>query len=187
MRADARRNRERILDATTALVLEQGDEPARDAIAARAGVGIGTLYRHFPDRQDLLHAVAGRVLDGAIEAGTAAVAAAERGADALAHYLHAAVDLGVGVLHVIHGLVDEPGWPDRRARVAAVLDDLVTSGHRDGSIQAGVTVDDVAFAVIRICRPLRVGVEPEVERTLAHRHVDLLLTGLTDPLAGGSR
>ena len=49
MRADARRNRERLLDAAIGLILEVGGEPTRDALAAHAGVGIGTVYRHFPD------------------------------------------------------------------------------------------------------------------------------------------
>ncbi|MGA7271551.1 MAG: helix-turn-helix domain-containing protein, partial [Acidimicrobiia bacterium] len=48
MRADARRNRERLLEAATEIFLEYGAEAPLDAIAARAGVGIGTLYRHFP-------------------------------------------------------------------------------------------------------------------------------------------
>lgn len=50
MRADARRSRHRLFDAARELILEIGGEPTRDAIAHRAGVGIGTLYRHFPDR-----------------------------------------------------------------------------------------------------------------------------------------
>src|SRR5690606_16261340 len=50
MRADARKNHRRLLDAAIGLILELGGEPSRDAVADRAGVGIATLYRHFPDR-----------------------------------------------------------------------------------------------------------------------------------------
>src|SRR5919202_1838248 len=53
LRADAQRNREKVLAAATAAFAEQGEEVALDAIAARAGVGIGTLYRHFPNRDAL--------------------------------------------------------------------------------------------------------------------------------------
>ena len=60
MRADARKNRQRLIEVAVELVLEVGGEPARDAIAERAGVGIGTLYRHFPDQQSLLHAATPR-------------------------------------------------------------------------------------------------------------------------------
>ena len=76
MRADAQRNRQRLLDVTIELILEAGGEPSRDAIADRAGVGIGTLYRHFPDQQALLHAVARHALEKSISAGEAIVEAA---------------------------------------------------------------------------------------------------------------
>jgi AcrR family transcriptional regulator len=56
-RADARRNRERIVAAARAEFLERGGDASLDAIARGAGVGIGTLYRHFPTRHDLLDAV----------------------------------------------------------------------------------------------------------------------------------
>ena len=55
MRADARRNRQRLLDAALQVYAERGaDDASLDEIARRAGVGIGTLYRHFPTRQALL-------------------------------------------------------------------------------------------------------------------------------------
>src|SRR5215472_12068310 len=58
MRADARRNYERLLSAAAAAFAEHGaDDVSLEEIARRAGVGIGTLYRHFPARQDLLEAV----------------------------------------------------------------------------------------------------------------------------------
>ena len=57
MRADARRNYERLLAAATAAFAEHGPDASLDDIARRAGVGIGTLYRHFPTRQALLEAV----------------------------------------------------------------------------------------------------------------------------------
>ena len=57
MRADARRNYEALLTAAHELFLEQGIEAPLDEVARRAGVGAGTLYRHFPSRQDLVAAV----------------------------------------------------------------------------------------------------------------------------------
>ncbi|HLU58194.1 MAG TPA: helix-turn-helix domain-containing protein [Pseudonocardia sp.] len=56
-RADARRNRERLLSAAEEIFLAEGAEAPLDAVAKRAGVGIATLYRHFPTRQDLLEAL----------------------------------------------------------------------------------------------------------------------------------
>lgn len=57
MRADARRNYERILAVANAIFMEEGTSAALEEVARRADVGIGTLYRHFPTREDLLDAV----------------------------------------------------------------------------------------------------------------------------------
>jgi len=97
MRADARRNRERLLDAAIELILDVGGEPSRDSLAGHAGVGIGTLYRHFPDRQSLLHAVVRYALDRSIAAGEAALAEKADSFEAIRQYMHAAVDNGIGV------------------------------------------------------------------------------------------
>src|SRR3981081_4305819 len=56
-RADARRNRECVLAAAREAFAERGESTALEEIARRAGVGIGTLYRHFPNRQTLLEAL----------------------------------------------------------------------------------------------------------------------------------
>lgn len=182
MRADARRNRGRLLDAAVELILEAGGEPARDAIANRAGVGIGTLYRHFPAQQSLLHAVALHVLDRSIAAGEAALEDAADGVEALRQYMHLAVDHGLGALNVIYTLLDKPEWPEQRARAESLLHTIVDSAQRDGLMRRDATAKDVAFAIIRFSRPLAVGLPPADERTLAHRHIDIYLDGLAiDP------
>ncbi len=180
MRADARRNRERLLDATVELILEKGREPARDAIATRAGVGIGTLYRHFPDQQSLLHTAALHVLDRSIAAGERALADAADGAQALRRYMHLAVDHGLGALNLIYPLLDNADWPEQQARAEALLRTMVDRAQGDGLMRHDVTATDVGFAIIRACRPLAVGLPLADERALAHRHVDIWLDGLTD-------
>lgn len=179
MRADARQNRRRLLAAATALLLEQGGEPSRDAVARRAGVGIGTLYRHFPDQQSLLRAVALDVLDRSIERGEVALAEAATGGDALGRYLHDAIDTGLGVLGIVHPLLDDTDWPDRRDAARAVLRRLVDAARDAGAIAADVDATDIAFAAIRFCRPLAVGLDPEEERAIAHRQIATYLDGLT--------
>lgn len=72
MRADAQRNRLAILEAASALVLERGGEVPLEAVAARAGVGVGTLYRRFPDRGALFQALAHHTLARVEEAAQAA-------------------------------------------------------------------------------------------------------------------
>jgi AcrR family transcriptional regulator len=178
MRADAKRNRERLLDAAVDVILLVGGEPPRDALAKRAGVGIGTLYRHFPDQQSLLHAVALHVLDRTIADGELLLDTADNGADALRKYMHRAVDNGLGALNLIYHLLDDANWPERRQRADTLLNNIVHRAKHDGLMRPDATVHDIGFAVIRACRPLGVGRPAEAERRQAHRHIDIFVDGL---------
>lgn len=184
MRADARRNRRRLIDAAVGLILLSGGEPAMDAVATRAGLGIGTLYRHFPNRQELLRAVVLDVLDRTIERGRAALADSPNGHEALRRYMHDAADTGLGVVNIVHPMVDTPVWPDRREAAEEVLQRLVEAAQRDGAIGEDVTTRDIAMATIRFCRPLGLGLDPETELAITHRQLDHYLRGLT---VGGER
>ena len=179
MRSDARQNRRRLLDAAIELILEIGGEPTRDAIARRAGVGVGTLYRHFPDRQALLHAVVLDVLDRTIDQGERSLVESATGGDALRRYTHAAIDAGLGVVNVVHPLLDSADWPDRHADARDMLDRLIAVARRDGTIGDDVTATDIALATIRFCRPLAIGLDHAAERAVAHRQLDHYLDGLT--------
>src|SRR5216683_1164509 len=91
MRADARRNYERLLSAAAAAFATRGaDDVSLEEIARRAGVGIGTLYRHFPTRQALLEAVYRDQVE-ALRARADELAEAESPGDALAEWLRAMV------------------------------------------------------------------------------------------------
>lgn len=179
MRVDARRNRRRLLDAAVGLILEIGGEPSRDAVAQRAGVGIGTLYRHFPDRQSLLRAVVHDVLDRTIARGDAALAESATGGEALRRYLHDVIDIGLGAVNIVHALLDDTDWPDQRGAAQDVLERLVDAARRDGTIDVSVTPTDIALAAIRFCRPLTIGLDPAEERAIAHRQLTTYLDGLT--------
>ena len=178
MRADARRNRDRLLAAATELILEIGGEPTLDAVARRAGVGVGTLYRHFPDRDHLLDAVARHALEGSIEAAETALAEAADGFDALRRYMHAAVDRGVGVLNLIRPLLDDPDWTAERARVTALLGTIVQRATWEGGVHDQTRASDIVFAVIRFSRPVDLGLPRPDERAIAHRHLAIYIAGL---------
>lgn len=177
LRADARRNRERLLDAAVEVILEVGGEPSRDLLAERARVGIGTLYRHFPDQQSLLKGVVRHALERSIEAGEAALANAPDSFEAVRQYMHAAVDHGIGVVNLIYPLLEEP-HPDLRARAESLIHALVARGRRDGVLRGDASPADVVFATIRFSRPLAVGLSGPDERGIAHRHIDIYLDGL---------
>ncbi|EHH02589.1 regulatory protein TetR [Agrobacterium tumefaciens CCNWGS0286] len=178
MRADALKNRQRLIEATVALVLEAGGEPARDAIAGRAGVGIGTLYRHFPDQQALLHAAARHVLDKSISAGEELVETVPDGVDALRQYMHAALDNGIGAVNIIRPLLQKPDWPDLRTRAGALMKKLVEGAARRGALRDDLSERDIVFALTRFARPLAMGLPAVEERALAHRHLDFYINGL---------
>jgi AcrR family transcriptional regulator len=177
LRADARRNRQSLLDAAIELILEVGGEPSRDSVAERAGVGIGTLYRHFPDQQSLLHAVVRHALERSIAAGEAALADTADGFDALRQYMHAAVDNGIGAVNLIYPLLEKPR-PDLRARAAAMIHSLIERGQGQGRMRCDVTPADIVFATIRFSRRLAVGLSVADERAVAHRHIDIYVDGL---------
>ena len=99
-RADARRNEETLLDAAAAAFIASGvNVPVRD-IAARAGVGLGTIYRHFPTRADLIVAVYRHQVEACAEAGPALLANSSTPHAALARW----INLFVNFLVTKHGL-----------------------------------------------------------------------------------
>ena len=98
MRADARLNRERILSAAQDAIIEHGPEVSLDVIAARAGVGIGTLYRRFPNRTALFQAVVTGALGRIVDEEERALAEESGGWAALERYLRRALDLRVGAV-----------------------------------------------------------------------------------------
>lgn len=178
MRADAQKNRQRLIEVTIELVLEVGGEPARDAIAERAGVGIGTLYRHFPDQQSLLHAAVRHVLEKTIGAGEALVEGVPDGVDALRQYMHMALENGIGVVNIIHPLLQKRDWPDLHVRATTLMKSLVRHAVQSGSLRSDLSERDIVFALIRFGRPLAVGWPSSKERSLAHRHLDFYIDGL---------
>ena len=93
MRADAQRSRRLLLDAACVLFVEAGIEVALEAVARRAGVGIATLYRHFPDRLALVEAVAIDVMARTEDEARAALADEPDGFAALRRYMHRAFDV----------------------------------------------------------------------------------------------
>jgi AcrR family transcriptional regulator len=186
VRSDARQNRERLLDVTVGLIVEVGGEPTRDSIAARAETGIGTVYRHFPDRQSLLHAAARHALERTIVAGEAIVTNAYS-VDALRQYMHAAIDSGIGAVNIIHPLLEDTDWPDLQARAESLLSALIERNRQDHPLRADLSVGDIVFATIRFGRPLAIGLPPADDRDIAHRQLDRYIDGLSTNISPSRR
>jgi AcrR family transcriptional regulator len=184
-RADAVRNREQILRATVDLMVEQGPAVPLDMIARRAGVGIATLYRHFPDRMVLLRQVALDVLTQSTVAAKAALAEEPDAFTALARFLHDAIDLRIGVVMPMLAervLMDEELVTARDASQDA-LSAVVRAAHDEGSLRPDVGSGDIGLLMIRMTPPLPVAISPEDNHQLSHRHLELVLDGLLRFLA----
>jgi AcrR family transcriptional regulator len=181
LRADARRNHAGLLAAARAVFVEAGPGAPLEKVAARAGVGIGTLYRRFPDRSALLKAV---VLDALEETRASAEAARESSGDGLAalgRYMHDVLDLRVSA--VIPLVLDRLDLEDEdlapaRERSAAATERLIDAAHDDGSLPREVSFGDIGTLLVRLSRPLPGSVPADVDQELGHRHLELVLAGL---------
>lgn len=178
LRADARRNRERILEAAVAAFAAGRADVTLDGVARAAGVGIGTLYRHFPTREALVDAAylseLARLCDGAPHL----VATLPPDA-ALRTWMDRFVDYAMtkrGMAEALRALVASGGNPfaDSRSRLTASLELLVGNGVRAGVLRGDVAVADVLAGLSGVT--LAAG-EP-AQRAQAGRLLDLLLDGL---------
>jgi AcrR family transcriptional regulator len=148
-RADAVRNRRKILVAAGEQITEHGPDVGMDRIAAAAGVAVGTLYRHFPNKTDLVAAVVAdcvaRVADD-VESALVRVAAGARAVDELTACLGRVVEMSVtdrAVKAAARALGAAPGDSAAEDRASAAVAALIRVGRVSGDIHPDVTVDDV--------------------------------------------
>jgi AcrR family transcriptional regulator len=182
MRADAARNRERILVAARDLVAERGPGVPLDEVARHAGVGVATLYRRYPDRTALLEAVVLHCLQLTTQAARRARAEADDPWQALTRYLREALELRVSaVIPAVLGVVDLGGGELERARTdsAEAVEALVDEAHAAGCLAEDVTFADIGTMLVRIARPLLGPLTEETKHALARRHLELFLRALT--------
>lgn len=192
MRADARRNQTRLLDAARDVFAERGPEAPLEEVARRAGVGIATLYRHFPDRAALMREVIVAALTASADAAERAAGEHDDPLAALTVYVHAALDLRTSaVISTLLGSVDlnEPRTKAARDRSAHLADRLIDSAHAAGALRSDATFGDVGTMLVRLSRPLPGPIPIETQNALAHRHADVFLAGLAvkaveQPLTG---
>ncbi len=189
-RADAVANRGRLLTAARDVFVEQGPTVALDEISRRAGCGIATLYRHFPDRLVLMRAVVLEALEHTVEQARAAADAEPDAFAALVRYMHAALDIrAAAVIPALLGAVplrtdDEIVLARERGSRSVLC--LVEAAHRAGTLRPDVTFGDIGVLVVRLSRPLPGTFTREQNDELAHRHLDLVIDGLRVAASGPS-
>ena len=154
-RADAVRNRTAILEAAKQLVTEQGAEVAMGEIARVAGVAVGTLYRHFPNKADLLAAVVNEYVDALADDAQGAWERVESGrseADQeLLDFLERALEM-VARSHaaktVARALGAEVEYAEPETRATEALGRLIEAGRSSGRLRRDLTVSDLYILMV---------------------------------------
>ncbi|SEO68176.1 transcriptional regulator, TetR family [Actinacidiphila rubida] len=178
LRADAQRNRDRLLAVAVRAFSEDGPDVTLDAIAKEAGVGIGTLYRHFPTREALVEAAYRNELDRLCDSARQLLAAAPA-EEALRTWMDNFVDYLAakrGMGEALKAVIASGGNPfaHSRDRLTGAVGALLDAGAAEGALRGDVDAGDVVTALSGIC--LATGT-PE-QRDQAGRLIDLLVAGL---------
>lgn len=176
LRRDAVVNRERVLDAATVEVLRHGERVPMAAIAASAEVGVGTIYRHFPTRENLYAALVRRSFELALANAEHAAAAADP-VDGIAEFFRAAVrdrDRFVLPLHGGPSVVDA-GSRRLQREIRGHIASILKRGVAAGSIRSDVTPGDIVVTGALLSRGLP---NSGTWATVARRQIDLFVSGL---------
>lgn len=181
-RSDARRNEQTVLDAAAALFVTSGVEVPVREIAARAGVGMGTIYRHFPTRADLVVAVYRHQVEACAEAGPALLASCATPHQALGQWVHLFVDFLVTKHGLAAALQPADGFDALHAyfvdRLVPVLTHLLDAAAAAGELRPDVRAYELMRGIGNLCA----GGENDADYD-PRRLVDLLVAGLLSPQA----
>jgi AcrR family transcriptional regulator len=182
LRADAQRNRRRLLDAATAMFFERGLDVSVGDIAQRAGVGRATLFRNFPTKEHLIVAIVVDRINEAVARGQALLGAPDAG-----EALFALIDESVGRQRTDRTLFDaldddwlsNPEIHQAHAQLVATLDALVVRAQRAGAVREDVSAVDVLVLLKGVCEASASfqHVDPEI----GLRQLDLVRAAISSP------
>ncbi|MFI1161214.1 TetR/AcrR family transcriptional regulator [Streptomyces sioyaensis] len=192
LRADALRNRERIIAAARETMVEFGAEVPLDEIARRAGVGNATLYRHFADRLELIHYVTLSVMSRTADRAESALAEESDAFQALRRFVHAAVEERIGALCPLLSDGVDRDHPDllaARDRLESAIEAVMGAARDSGQLRTDIAVGDLMVATTQLTRPLPGWGSPRTGfgggcvdfDKFVHRHLQLFLDGLQTP------
>ncbi|OLT31704.1 hypothetical protein BJF79_00455 [Actinomadura sp. CNU-125] len=177
LRADAARNRANILRAARTLIAARGESAGMDDIAREAGVAVGTLYRHFPTKADLVNAIVDEMSARMFETLDAAVARVDAGGSAVAalttlfEWASEAVGHDRGVKAALRNL-GVGDRPDLAERALGGLSRIVEAASREGTLRPDVTVGDLVLLMSTLP-------DDDVPEPARRRWVELALRSLT--------
>ena len=177
LRRDAADNRDRVLAAAAAAVRREGTAVPMATVAADAGVGVGTVYRHFPSREALLGALTRRSFQLVLESATLAAGTDGSGVEAVRCFLDQTVEHGPDLVLPLHGgpLVADEGTDALQVEVRRTIGALLHRGQKDGTIRRDVRTADLVIFGALLAQQLPYA--PDWTRT-ARRLVDIHLAGM---------
>jgi len=182
LRADAARNRERLLTAAREAFAEDGSETSMEGIAGRAGVGVGTLYRHFPKRVDIVEALYKEDLGELEAAAERALADTEPWAgleSCLQAYVRYSLRKKTLLLELREAFERFPELRlQSRDRVVRALGPVLARAQEAGSARADIGVDDLMQVLVSMC------MSPTITDDQAQRLLAMILDGLRAPTFG---
>lgn len=177
LRADARQNYERLIAAAAAAIGELGANVSLEEVAKRAGVGIGTLYRHFPNRQMLLEAVYRDQVNENCARGRE-LSATKPPAEALSLWLHELLTYNLTMRGLKEALMAgevSPQTSECKLNMHAVGDELLARAKEVGAVRRDIETTDL----LRLAHSIALMVEPGAEGTArAERVFEVMIAGL---------
>jgi AcrR family transcriptional regulator len=178
LRADARRNRERILESARAAFAETGADAQIDDVARHAGVGVGTVYRHFPTKQALLAELIRQTFRLFTERAREALQADGEPFALIEGLLRRIAGTAAGDVGVQYALASSDGqaWTEAQAEqdeLIAVIAELVERARRAGTIRPDIAAIDIGMLMCGVCSAM--GPRPGFDW---RRHIDLVIDTL---------
>jgi AcrR family transcriptional regulator len=171
-----------VLAAAAAAVRREGERVPMATIADAAGVGIGTVYRHFPTREVLLSALSQRAYGLVRDHARTAADADVRAVDAIAGFLAQTIAARDDLILPLHGgpVLLDPETLALRNEIRELLDQVLARGRRDGSIRDDATATDIIITGAMLAQPLAHVTDWD---RLARRQAEIYLAGLAPTLS----
>lgn len=184
-RADARRNRRKVLDAARKAFAEDGLDVRVEKVARRAGVGVGTVYRHFPTKEDLLQALADDRFAGLADAARMALADPDAW-NGFAEFMRYSAEVMAEDRALSEAMDQRPemcGQAAEDVRLLEIVGELIERAQAEGALRPDVVPEDVPSLICGLGRATR---ETEGRPTMSwERYLAIILAGLRPPSSTG--
>ncbi len=185
MRADARRNREAVISAARKLMASRGLDAQMDDIAREAGVGVGTVYRHFPNKEDLISALAEHRFETLAELARDCLAEDDPG-PAFERFLYRAAEFQAADQSISEVMRDRPDAMFAAAQKADLLNltrEAMTRAQKVGAIRPDAEAEDIPMVMCGLGTATPGNGGPFVTPTAWRRYMAIVIDGLR---AGGT-